>query len=109
MSLPVTPLRLAVALDGAGWHPAARREPDARPADLFSAGYWADLAAEAERELVADRVDTHFVGSPARVGDQLEILRDVTGADELVITTITHDHAARVRSYQLLADEWHRR
>jgi alkanesulfonate monooxygenase SsuD/methylene tetrahydromethanopterin reductase-like flavin-dependent oxidoreductase (luciferase family) len=42
-------LHLAVALDGAGWHPAAWREPDARPAELFDAGYWADLAAEAER------------------------------------------------------------
>ncbi|SFI89748.1 LLM class flavin-dependent oxidoreductase [Amycolatopsis sacchari] len=45
-------LRLAVALDGAGWHPAAWREPDARPAELFTAGYWADLAAEAERGLL---------------------------------------------------------
>ncbi|MDQ7908276.1 LLM class flavin-dependent oxidoreductase [Phytohabitans sp. ZYX-F-186] len=39
---------LAVALDGAGWHPAAWREPDARPAELFTAGYWADLVREAE-------------------------------------------------------------
>lgn len=43
------PFHLAVALDGAGWHPAAWREADARPADLFSAGYWADLVVEAER------------------------------------------------------------
>jgi alkanesulfonate monooxygenase SsuD/methylene tetrahydromethanopterin reductase-like flavin-dependent oxidoreductase (luciferase family) len=62
-----------------------------------------------ERELVADRVATQFVGSPARVADQLEILRDATGADELIITTITHDHADRVRSYELLAREWGRR
>ena len=34
---------------------------------------------------------------------------DATGADELIITTITHDHADRVRSYQLLAEEWNRR
>lgn len=40
---------LAVALDGAGWHPAAWREADARPAELFSAGYWTDLAIEADR------------------------------------------------------------
>ncbi len=45
-------LHLAVALDGAGWHPAAWRDPLARPADLFSARYWADLAAEAERGLL---------------------------------------------------------
>ena len=41
-------LHLAVALDGAGWHPAAWREPDARPDALFTAAYWADLALEAE-------------------------------------------------------------
>ncbi len=43
------PLHLAVALDGAGWHPAAWREPDARPSELFSPGYWVDLVVEAER------------------------------------------------------------
>ncbi len=42
-------LRLAVALEGAGWHPAAWREPDAGPAELFSAAYWTDLVTEAER------------------------------------------------------------
>jgi hypothetical protein len=39
----------------------------------------------------------------------LEQLRDATEADELIITTITHDHADRIRSYQLLAEEWQRR
>ena len=43
---------LAVALEGAGWHPAAWREPEARPADLLTAGYWGDLVAEAERGLL---------------------------------------------------------
>jgi len=65
--------------------------------------------SEADRELVADRIDTQFVGSPGQVADQLERLRDATEADELIITTITHDHADRVRSYQLLAEEWARR
>jgi len=40
--------RLAVALEGAGWHPAAWREPDARPADLLTAGYWTGLVRQAE-------------------------------------------------------------
>ena len=43
---------LAVALDGAGWHPAAWREPEARPDELFEARYWADLVLEAERGLL---------------------------------------------------------
>ncbi|CAN5151508.1 LLM class flavin-dependent oxidoreductase [soil metagenome] len=38
-----TPLYLAIALDGAGWHPAAWREPDARPHDLFDIDYYTDL------------------------------------------------------------------
>jgi alkanesulfonate monooxygenase SsuD/methylene tetrahydromethanopterin reductase-like flavin-dependent oxidoreductase (luciferase family) len=54
-------------------------------------------------------VDTQFVGSPGQVAEKLEQLRDATEADELLITTITHDHADRVRSYQLLAEEWQRR
>lgn len=63
----------------------------------------------ADRDLVQDRIDTQLVGSAATVADKLEQLRDATGAHELVLTTITHDHADRVRSYQLLAEEWTRR
>ncbi|KQC40067.1 LLM class flavin-dependent oxidoreductase [Frankia sp. ACN1ag] len=59
-----------------------------------------------ERTLVADRVETQFVGGPATVARKLETLRKVTGADELIITTIAHDHADRVRSYELLAGVW---
>ncbi|MEV7902376.1 LLM class flavin-dependent oxidoreductase [Streptomyces anulatus] len=47
-----TPLHLAVALDGAGWHPAAWRATGARPGELLSAAYWAGLVAEAERGLL---------------------------------------------------------
>ncbi|MDH6114622.1 alkanesulfonate monooxygenase SsuD/methylene tetrahydromethanopterin reductase-like flavin-dependent oxidoreductase (luciferase family) [Kitasatospora sp. MAP12-15] len=64
---------------------------------------------EEDWTLVADRTDTQFVGSPRQVADQLEALRDATGADELIITTITHQHQDRVRSYALLAEEWARR
>jgi alkanesulfonate monooxygenase SsuD/methylene tetrahydromethanopterin reductase-like flavin-dependent oxidoreductase (luciferase family) len=46
------PLHLAVALDGAGWHPAAWREADAQPQRLFTAGYWTGLAQQAERGLL---------------------------------------------------------
>ncbi|MEU9397519.1 LLM class flavin-dependent oxidoreductase [Streptomyces sp. NPDC048324] len=49
---PRTPLHLAVALDGTGWHPASWREQVARPHDLFTAGHWAGLVAEAERGLL---------------------------------------------------------
>ncbi|GIF96103.1 LLM class flavin-dependent oxidoreductase [Catellatospora citrea] len=62
--------------------------------------------SEPDRALVADRVDTQFVGTPEQVAEQLATLQRVTGADELLITTITHEHAARVRSFELLAKEW---
>ncbi|MFJ2978957.1 LLM class flavin-dependent oxidoreductase [Curtobacterium sp. NPDC087082] len=58
---------------------------------------------------VADRIATRFVGDAGTVADRLETLRRATGADELLVTTITHDHDARVRSYELLAAEWARR
>ncbi|NQX28801.1 LLM class flavin-dependent oxidoreductase [Microbacteriaceae bacterium VKM Ac-2854] len=50
-----TPLHLGLALDGAGWHPAAWREPTARPRELFSLRYWTELirsAADAGFDLV---------------------------------------------------------
>lgn len=69
----------------------------------------AHVWTDADLALVQDRVETQFVGSPATVADHLERLREATGADELLVTTITHDHADRVRSYELLAEEWHQR
>lgn len=62
-------LHLGVALDGAGWHPAAWREPSARPRDLTSGRYWTDLVTEAEAGLLdfvsiedSLRVPSHDVG-----------------------------------------------
>jgi len=48
----LSPLHLAAALDGAGWHPAAWREPDAQPGRLFTPQYWVGLAQLAERGLL---------------------------------------------------------
>jgi alkanesulfonate monooxygenase SsuD/methylene tetrahydromethanopterin reductase-like flavin-dependent oxidoreductase (luciferase family) len=62
--------------------------------------------SDADRALVADRVDTQFVGTPAQVTERLATLQRVTGADELLVTTITHEHADRVRSFELLAGQW---
>ena len=52
MASASAPFHLAVALDGAGWHPAAWREPSARPAELLTGRYWTDVIAEAERGLL---------------------------------------------------------
>jgi alkanesulfonate monooxygenase SsuD/methylene tetrahydromethanopterin reductase-like flavin-dependent oxidoreductase (luciferase family) len=60
----------------------------------------------AERAIVADRVDTQFVGSPDAVAGKLATLARVTGANELLVTTITTEHVNRVRSTELLAAAW---
>lgn len=66
----------------------------------------ADPLTPEELEIVRDRLDTQFVGSPETVVERLETLQRVTGADELLVTTATHDPADRVRSYELLAEAW---
>ncbi|WP_125099429.1 LLM class flavin-dependent oxidoreductase [Leucobacter chromiireducens] len=43
-----TSFTVGVALDGAGWHPAAWREPDAQPDALFTAAYWTELLRTAD-------------------------------------------------------------
>jgi alkanesulfonate monooxygenase SsuD/methylene tetrahydromethanopterin reductase-like flavin-dependent oxidoreductase (luciferase family) len=87
------PLHLAVALDGAGWHPAAWRLPSARPTELFTAGYWVDLARRAEEGLVdfvtfedalaLQGTPTYAGARPASANGDLKAAddRDATGAD----------------------------
>ncbi|APA94984.1 uncharacterized protein NS506_00910 [Nocardia seriolae] len=59
-----------------------------------------------QRRLVDDRVTTQFVGSPATVTERLHALRRLTGADEILITSVAFDHADRLNSHRLLAREW---
>lgn len=66
---------------------------------------WTDRP-DAERALVADRVDTRIVGDPATVVERLDTLARVTGADELLVTTAAHDPAETRRSFELLAEAW---
>jgi len=44
------------------------------------------------------------IGSPEQVRAGLEAVAAEYGADELLVLTITHDHAARRRSYELIAE-----
>jgi luciferase family oxidoreductase group 1 len=48
----------------------------------------------------------YFVGTAARVREQLEAMTSALGIHELVMNTIVWDHAARLRSYELLAGEF---
>jgi alkanesulfonate monooxygenase SsuD/methylene tetrahydromethanopterin reductase-like flavin-dependent oxidoreductase (luciferase family) len=59
-----------------------------------------------DEALVHDRVASQIVGSPRTVVQGLARLQEATEADELIVTTITHSHQDRVRSYALLAREW---
>jgi luciferase family oxidoreductase group 1 len=45
-----------------------------------------------------------IVGTPDSVREQVEALARDYGADEVMAVTITYDHSARRRSYELLAD-----
>jgi luciferase family oxidoreductase group 1 len=44
------------------------------------------------------------IGDPEQVRAGLEQVADEYGADELMVVTITHDHGARRRSYELIAE-----
>ena len=59
----------------------------------------------AERELVRTWTAPLIVGDPDDVRAQLEALAR-TGVDELMITTMVHGAADRLRSYELLAEAW---
>ncbi|BCI51298.1 putative monooxygenase (luciferase-like) [Mycolicibacterium litorale] len=61
-----------------------------------------------QQELVKDRTATQFVGDPDEVAARLHTLQKATGADELVITSVTHRHADRLRSHELIAQRWTR-
>jgi luciferase family oxidoreductase group 1 len=56
--------------------------------------------------LVEDRTATQFVGDPDEVAHRLDALQRLTVADELVVTSVTHRHADRLRSHELLAKRW---
>ncbi|QLL08088.1 LLM class flavin-dependent oxidoreductase [Mycobacterium vicinigordonae] len=62
--------------------------------------------AEEQYELVKDRLATQFVGNPDEVADRLTALARVSGADELVVTSVTHRHQDRLRSHELIARRW---
>jgi len=61
---------------------------------------------EEQQALVSDRIATQFVGDPDEVADGLARLQRATGADELVVTSVTHRHVDRLRSHELIAKSW---
>jgi luciferase family oxidoreductase group 1 len=45
-----------------------------------------------------------ILGTPEKVRAEIETVASEYGADEVIVVTITHDHQARRRSYELIAD-----
>jgi luciferase family oxidoreductase group 1 len=61
---------------------------------------------QADRERMGRQRARLAVGSAATVKNRLLALAESTRADELMITTMLYDHAARRHSYELLADSF---
>ena len=59
---------------------------------------------EADRAAIARHRSRLFVGAPATVVEKLSPLIAATQADEVMVITAVYDHAARKRSYELLAE-----
>ena len=60
--------------------------------------------SDAERLIMRESRERFFVGAPRTVRDKLVSLAEQAGTREIMVTTMIHDHAARRRSYELLAE-----
>lgn len=57
-----------------------------------------------DRDRMAQNRERLFVGAPAAVKARLDALAAATAADEIMVTGMIYDHAARKNSYTLLAE-----
>ena len=64
---------------------------------------YADSLPRAHRAMLDEVLSCSAIGSPETVAAAIEAFVERTGADELMITSQIHDHAARLRSYEILA------
>ena len=94
--------RLASTID-LNWVRRAQGEylPLASPEDALAYPY-----TPIDRRRIAANRERLFVGKPSSVRERLQPLIEATRADELMVTTMIYDHAARRRSYELLALEF---
>jgi luciferase family oxidoreductase group 1 len=63
-----------------------------------------EIWTPAENALVQQRLGGTIVGGTEKVRNELNDLIDRTSADELMIHTMMYDHAARERSYEIVAE-----
>ncbi|TMQ92354.1 LLM class flavin-dependent oxidoreductase, partial [Actinomadura soli] len=57
-----------------------------------------------DRQMIDARLADQVVGGPETVRKQLDGLIERSGVDEVMVVTQVHDHADRLRSYDILAD-----
>ncbi len=76
------------------------RGPLPRP---IAPAVYATMGTPQEQAGAARMLAASAVGSPATVADLLGQILEQTRADELIVAGAIHDHAARKRSYELLA------
>jgi luciferase family oxidoreductase group 1 len=69
------------------------------PVDDIEA-FWSPM----EKSQASSMLGCSFYGSTATIKAKLEPLTEATGADELMVVGAIWEHAARVRSYELLAE-----
>jgi luciferase family oxidoreductase group 1 len=62
------------------------------------------LANDLEHAAIASRRAAAIVGDRETVREKLEVFLEKTGADELILTCNPYEHAARLRSYQIVAE-----
>ena len=100
--------------DEAAWHftsiqqrflgmQRGRRGPLPRP---IAPAEMEQLWAPHEKAGVQRMLAAAAVGSAAAVRERLDAIVEQTQADELIVAGAIHDHAARLRSYELLAQVW---
>lgn len=59
-----------------------------------------------ERASVESMLRASLIGDAAMISEKLQVFLASTQADEIIINTMIFDHAARVRSYEIVADVW---
>jgi luciferase family oxidoreductase group 1 len=80
----------------------ALRRGEPRPLGPPIEGFDARMAAD-ERALVQQALECSVVGTPEQVQAGLQSFIDATGAEELMLTAQIYSHAARLRSFEIVA------
>jgi luciferase family oxidoreductase group 1 len=87
--------RMAVLMRGGVFNQGPHTPPDEAAAYSYSAE---------ERKYIRERLSTRIIGGPETVRRQVIQLLESTQADELMVMTLIHDQAERIRCYELIAE-----